>query len=114
MSSTKSNLDKIPTLDGTNYLDWKRMVKAYLSTLQIWTIISSIWEDTPATMADGSANPMYAIDHQKWETAKESLHGVLTMTFSPILQDEIANMDGIEAWNHLETACSEIRPLHVY
>src|SRR5580692_9478011 len=114
MSSTKSNLDKIPTLDGTNHLDWKRMVKAYLSTLQIWSIISSTWEDVPVNLADGTANPTYTIDHQKWETTKESLHGVLTMMLSPILQDEIANMDGLTAWNHLEQACSEIRPLHVY
>jgi hypothetical protein len=90
------------------------MVKAYLSTLQIWSIISSTWVDAPVTLADGSANPTYVIDHQKWETAKESLHGVLTMMLSPILQDEIANMDGLDAWNHLETACGEVCPLHVY
>jgi hypothetical protein len=59
-------------------------------------------------LADGSVNPTYVINHQKWKTAKESLHGVLTMMISPILQDEIANFDGLEA------VCGEVCPLHIY
>ena len=106
--SSKSHLEKIPILDGTNYLQLAWMMQAYLSTQSLYGLISGAWTDPVEFDVNGNQFPTFNEEHRKYLIAWEALHSAITLTITENIQDELAEKNGIEAWNYLHSNLAAI------
>src|SRR5688572_23614262 len=101
MSSQLTSL--IPMLDGSNYTEWSKKMRAYLQSQGVWRYtngniprISFANADQP-TPAERKANV-------KWFSEDDKANGAIQLRVAPSLSEHFGNTSQA-TWNNLKTAC---------
>jgi hypothetical protein len=105
----------VPVLDGTNYQAWSAKMKAYLSSVDLWLIVSS-----------ATARPAQAGEAQtNWDTADACAIGIISLTLADHVLHKVQSLVTVAQpvaaaqlsslwWTQIENHYGTISPSQVF
>ena len=127
--SSNTLLSEIPLLDGSNYRQWERAMKAFLQTKELFKYLRDTFvEPLPLTEVEliqynSDATPEATIAllqrkvdlHVEWEDNNECILGYITLKISAPIQQIMANITNARTlWNNLATNYSTTRSAGIF
>jgi hypothetical protein len=111
MSSTLEHF--VLYLDGPNFQQWKRQMRAFLQSQDFWVIVSStILRPVPAIAAQPTPEENAAM-HQ-WDTmASRALGNIVLRLTAPVYQ-KVEQMNALDAWTELQCLYGKVSPSQVF
>jgi hypothetical protein len=105
----------VPILVGTNYQAWSAKMKAYLSSVDLWLIVSGVMA-RPAQAGEPQSN---------WDTADACAIGIISLTLADHVlrkvnslvtaaQPIVAAQFSSQWWTHIENHYGTISPSQVF
>lgn len=111
MSNALSQL--VPVLDGSNFLLWKRQMRAFLQSQDLWSIVNgTLTRPVPADPA--AITPDEGIAMANWDTLAGRAIGNITLRLAPPVFQKVENMNAVEAWAELQRLYGEVSPSQVF
>ena len=120
---------EIPLLDGSNYRQWERAMKAFLQTKELFKLLRDTYTELlPLTEVELiqynlDATPEATITllqrkvdlHVEWEDNNEHILGYITLKISAPIQQIMANIINARTlWNNLATNYSTTRSAGIF
>jgi hypothetical protein len=91
----------VPVLDGSNYLEWARLMEAYLKVQKLWAVTSGFYTQTiPADAANITGDEKEEI--HDWNESNDQALGNIILRLSPAIQPSIDGKSAAEVWVHLK------------
>ena len=107
MSNT---LDKfVPTFDGSNFLEWKAQMQAYLMEKGLWRITNGT-----LTLPVAGTTGATAADVETWHTKDDQANGSMTLRLAHNLRTGIVGTTAALTWTALNTQFAQTGVAAVY
>ncbi len=91
----------VPVLDGANYLEWARLMEAYLKVQKLWAVTSGKWVKVVCADATKPTD-----DEQEkindWNENNDQALGNIVLRLSPAIQSGIDGKNAPEVWDYLK------------
>src|SRR5260370_11427199 len=103
----------VPVLDGSNYLEWARLLEAYLKMQSLWAVTSGNWDRlVPKDASNESEHAEEKID--SWDEGHSPAAGTMVLRISPSIIPLIDGQTAPDAWVTLKKAFGTSTPSVIY
>src|SRR5258708_35745763 len=103
----------VPILDGSNYLEWARLLEAYLKMQSLWAVTSGSWD----RLVPKDANNVTEKEEDKidsWDEDNSQSVGTMVLRISPSIIPLIDGQTAHDAWVTLKKAFGTSTPSVIY
>src|SRR5258708_12649576 len=103
----------VPVLDGSNYLEWARLLEAYLKMQSLWAVMSGSWDK----LVPKDANNVTEKEEEKidvWDEDNYQAVGTMVLHISPSIIPLIDGQTASDAWVTLKKAFGTSTPSVIY
>src|SRR5260370_14735535 len=103
----------VPVLDGSNYLEWARLLEAYLKMQSLWAVTSGSWD----RLVPKDANNVTEKEEEKidlWDEDNSQAVGTMVLRISPSIIPLIDGQTAPDAWVTLKKVFGTSTPSVIY
>ena len=111
MSNALENF--VPTLEGPNFQTWKRQMRAFLQSQDLWSLVNATAlrpvPADPAAPTDAELARMH-----DWDTQASRALGNIVLRLAPPVYQRVETMNAPDAWVELQRVYGDVSPSQVF